>query len=152
MDNSDALIRSILQKTRVIACVGASINPARPSHIVGLYLVSKGLKVIPVNPVYAGQTLFGQEIYPDLASVPIDAKIDMVDIFRRSEFVPPIVDQALKALPDLATIWMQIGVEHAESAKIARDRGVNVIQNRCPKIEYSRLIGQGQLPRQISSA
>ncbi len=96
--------------------------------------------MFPVNPVSAGHTLFGKEIVADLRSVA--QPVDMVDIFRRSEFVPEIVDEALEVFPGLKTIWMQIGVEHAEAARKAEARGVTVIQNRCPKIEYQRLFGE----------
>lgn len=139
MEYSDQYLRKILDRTKVIACVGVSTNPVRPSFFVARYLGLKGFRVIPVNPVYAGQSLFGEEIYPDLSSVPLGANVDMVDVFRRSDAVPPIVDEALKVLPGLQTIWMQIGVEHAGAAAKAEAKGVDVIQNRCPKIEYQRL-------------
>lgn len=140
MGYSDAQLRRILNQTRVIACVGVSMNEVRPSYYVARYLSLKGYRVIPVNPGHAGKRLFGEEIMPDLAS--IEAPVDMVDIFRRSEHVPPIVDQALAAFPALRTIWMQIGVEHAEAAAKAEARGVEVIQNLCPKMEYQRLFGE----------
>ena len=140
MTYSHALLRDILKRTKVIACVGVSPNPVRPSHYVGRYLALKGYKVIPVNPGHAGKTLFGATVHGDLSE--IEEPVDMVDIFRRSEAVPPIVDQALEVFPQLRTIWMQIGVEHAEAAAKAESRGVTVIQNRCPKIEYQRLFGE----------
>jgi len=96
--------------------------------------------VIPVNPGLAGQTLLGELVYPDLKSIPDD--VDMVDIFRRSDAVPGIVDEALARWPELQTIWMQIGVEHAAATAVAEARGVDVVQNRCPKIEYQRLFGE----------
>ena len=142
MDYSDADLKRILTRTKVIACVGVSPNPVRPSHFVARYLRLKGFRVIPVNPGHAGERLFGETVYADLASIPEDIPVDMVDIFRRSEHVPPIVDTALASLPGLRTIWMQIGVEHAEAAARAEARGVTVIQNRCPKIEYQRLFGE----------
>jgi predicted CoA-binding protein len=142
MDYSDADLKRILTRTKVIACVGVSPNPVRPSHFVARYLRLKGFRVIPVNPGHAGERLFGETVYADLASIPADIPVDMVDIFRRSEHVPPIVDTALASLPALRTIWMQIGVEHAEAAARAEARGVTVVQNRCPKIEYQRLFGE----------
>lgn len=142
MNYSDALLTDILRSTKVIACVGVSMKTVRPSYFVARYLGLKGYRVIPVNPGHAGQTLFGEEIYPDLASIPKSADVDFVDIFRRSEAVPAIVDEALAELPDLRTIWMQIGVEHAEAGALAESRGIKVIQNRCPKIEYQRLFGE----------
>ncbi|MBS8225069.1 CoA-binding protein [Vannielia litorea] len=136
----DSLLRRILTETKVIACVGVSMNQVRPSYYVARYLSLKGFRVIPVNPGHAGKMLFGETIMPDLSS--IDAKVDMVDIFRRSEAVPPIVEEALGAFPELKTVWMQIGVENAEAAAMAEDRGVTVIQNLCPKMEYQRLFGE----------
>ncbi len=140
MSYSFAFLRQILDETKTIACVGISPNPVRPSHFVGRYLTSKGYRVIPVNPGHAGKELFGEEIMPDLSS--IREPVDMVDIFRRSEHVLPIVEEALAAFPDLKTIWMQIGVENEEAAKLAQARGMKVVMNRCPKIEYQRLFGE----------
>jgi predicted CoA-binding protein len=137
---SDDLLRSVLSKTKVIAMVGVSPNPVRPSNYVGRYMTLKGFKVHPINPQVAGDTLWGATVLNGLAGAP--AEIDMVDIFRRSEFVPDIVDEALVHLPNLKTIWMQIGVTHAEAAARAEAKGITVIQNRCPKIEYQRLFGE----------
>jgi len=137
---SDSHLKSVLEKAKVVAVVGVSSNPVRPSYFVARYLTLKSYRVIPVNPGLAGQELFGETVYASLADIPFG--VDMVDIFRRSEAVPPIVDEALARWPDLQTIWMQIGVEHAEAAAKAEARGVNVIQNRCPKIEYQRLFGE----------
>ncbi|MCH2095164.1 MAG: CoA-binding protein [Rhodobacteraceae bacterium] len=137
---SDSVLTSILKRTKTIAVVGVSMNPVRPSYYVARYLSLKGYKVIPVNPGHAGKTLFGYSVRSTLAD--IEEPVDMVDIFRRSEAVPPIVDDALDVLPDLRTIWMQIGVEHQQAAEIARTRGVDVVMNRCPKIEYQRLFGE----------
>lgn len=139
---SDALLRDILTTTRVIAVVGVSPNPVRPSYFVARYLGLKGFTVIPVNPGHAGEEIHGQRVHADLASIPKEAKVDMVDIFRRSEAVPGIVEAALAELPDLRTIWMQIGVSHEAAAAKAEARGIRVIQNRCPKIEYQRLFGE----------
>jgi len=138
--SSDSQLRDILTRTRVIAVVGVSMNPVRPSYYVARYLSLKGFTVIPVNPGHAGEKLFGQTVRATLSE--ITEPVDMVDIFRRSEAVPPIVDEALEAFPDLRTIWMQIGVIHAEAAEVARARGVDVVMNRCPKIEYQRLFGE----------
>ena len=140
MTYSDDLLKTVLTRTRRIAVVGVSMNPVRPSYYVARYLGLKGFQVVPVNPVHAGERLFGAEVRASLTE--IDGPVDMVDIFRRSEAVPPIVDEALEVFPDLQTIWMQIGVEHAEAAAKAEARGVTVIQNRCPKIEYQRLFGE----------
>lgn len=140
MTYTDAFLRDILKRTKTVAVLGVSANQVRPSFYVARYLKLKGYRVIPVNPGLAGQELLGETVYPDLTSIPED--VDMVDIFRRSEAVPAIVDEALARWPDLPTIWMQIGVQHAEAAATAEARGIDVIQNRCPKIEYQRLFGE----------
>lgn len=120
--------------------VGVSANPVRPSFYVARYLKLKGYDVIPVNPGHAGKELFGRAVVARLAE--IEDGVDMVDIFRRSEAVPEIVDEALAAFEGLQTIWMQIGVKHEAAAEKAQARGVTVIQDRCPKIEYQRLYGE----------
>ncbi|MEL6682381.1 MAG: CoA-binding protein [Pseudomonadota bacterium] len=140
MSYSDDFLRVVLERTKTIAVVGISANPVRPSYYVARYLGLKGYRVIPVNPGLAGQELLGERVYSDVAEIPDD--VDMVDIFRRSEAVPPIVDASLQRWPDLQTIWMQIGVEHSGAAAQAEARGVDVIQNRCPKIEYQRLFNE----------
>ncbi len=137
---SDEFLRSILKRTKTVAVVGVSMNEVRPSFYVARYLSLKGFTVIPVNPGHAGKQLFGQTVRSTLSDITED--VDMVDIFRRSEAVPPIVDEALEAFPSLRTIWMQIGVEHAKAAAKAEARGVDVVMNRCPKIEYQRLFGE----------
>ena len=137
---SDPFIRDILKRTKRIAVVGVSMNEVRPSFYVARYLKLKGFEVIPVNPGHAGKVAFGQTVVASLAD--IEGDVDMVDIFRRSEHVPPVVDEALERFPTLQTIWMQIGVWHAEAAKKARARDVDVVMNRCPKIEYQRLFGE----------
>ena len=125
---------------KVIAVVGVSANPVRPSYFVARYLKLKGYRIIPVNPGLAGQSLFGETVLGSIADCP--PQVDMVDIFRRSDHVPPLVDEALAHLPNLRTIWMQIGVEHAEAAAKARAHGVDVVENLCPKMEYQRLFGE----------
>ncbi|WP_299611908.1 CoA-binding protein [uncultured Tateyamaria sp.] len=137
---SDAHLRQVLKSTKTVAVVGVSTNPVRPSYYVARYLALKGYTVIPVNPVYAGEMLFGQRIVAGFDD--IDASVDMVDIFRRSDAVPEIVEAAMAQIPTLETVWMQIGVEHPDAAAKARGAGLTVIQNRCPKIEYQRLFGE----------
>lgn len=140
MSYSDDLIRSILSRTRRIAVVGVSMNPVRPSYYVARYLDLKGYEVVPVNPGHAGEMLFGRKVVASLSE--IEGEVDMVDIFRRSDAVPPIVDEALERFAGLQTLWMQIGVTHAAAAAKAEARGVTVVQDRCPKIEYQRLYGE----------
>lgn len=135
---TDSDITQILKRTRRIALIGASANPARPSHGVMRFLLDAGYEVVPVNPGLAGQTLLGQQVVGNLRE--IEGDIDMIDIFRRSEYVPDIVNDALEAFPSLQTVWMQIGVVHEEAAKVARARGVDVVMDRCPAIEYPRLM------------
>lgn len=139
---TDEFLKTVLKRTKVIACVGVSMNPTRPSYFVARYLNLKGFRVIPVNPGHAGKMLFGQEIIASLAEIPMNTKVDFLDVFRRSEHVLPIVEDALERLPDLKTVWMQIGVENAEATEKATAAGCDVIQDRCPKIEYQRLYGE----------
>lgn len=136
----DDHLKNVLKRTKRVAVVGVSMNPVRPSYYVARYLSLKGYTVIPVNPGHAGKMLFGQTVQASMSD--IKDGVDMVDIFRRSEAVPPIVDEAIEVFPGLDTVWMQIGVENAEATRKAEARGVTVIQNRCPKIEYQRLFGE----------
>ncbi len=145
MPVTDDLIRKVLTDTQVIALVGASPNPDRPSFRVARFLQSRGYRVVPVNPGQSGAMLHGEQVYPDLAAIPSGIAVDMIDIFRRPDAVPGIVDQALVRFPDLKAIWMQLGVQHPDAAMTAEARGVTVIQNRCPAIEYPRLIGASPL-------
>jgi predicted CoA-binding protein len=140
MDYSDDFLRGILKRTRSVAVVGVSSNPVRPSFYVARYLALKGYQIVPINPGLAGQELLGQRCYGSLSEVPFE--VDMVDIFRRSEAVPTIVDEALGRFEALRTIWMQIGVVHDGAAAVAQARGVDVVMDRCPKIEYQRLFGE----------
>lgn len=142
MSYSDDDLRRILKRTKVVAVVGMSLNPVRPSYYVARYLSLKGMRVIPVNPGHAGKVAFGQEVRASLSDIPADIPVDMVDIFRRSEAVGPIVEEALAVLPALETVWMQIGVVNEPAAEAARAAGKEVIMDRCPKIEYQRLFGE----------
>ena len=142
-DNTDdTTLRTILENSQTIAMVGASTNPVRPSLFVATYLNSRGRRVIPINPAQAGQELFGEPVLASISGIPKGTKVDMLDIFRRSEAVPEIVDEALAHLmPDLKYIWMQYGVRHAEAAEKAREAGLIVVEDRCPKVEHMRLLG-----------
>ncbi len=142
---SDETVREILTTVRTIAVVGASPNPARPSNEVLGYLVAKGFETYPVNPWHAGGLIRGRPTYARLADVP--APIDMVDVFRNSAAARGAVDDALNLDPLPAVIWMQLGVVNEEAAERARARGVTVVMNRCPKIEFRRLFDR---PRAVS--
>lgn len=118
--------------------VGATANRARPAYFVMKYLLSRGFKVIPINPGHA--EILGQTAYPRLADVP--EPIDMVDIFRRSSAVDGVVDEALALDPLPNVVWMQLGIRNDAAAARAEAAGVTVIMDRCPKIEYGRLCGE----------
>ncbi|HXD44916.1 MAG TPA: CoA-binding protein [Pseudolabrys sp.] len=133
----DAYIRGILNTVKTIAMVGFSPKENRPSYFVFKYLLERGYRIIPVNPGQAGKEVLGQKIYASLSDIP--EPIDMVDIFRASENVPPIVAEALTLSPRPQVIWMQLTVRNDEAAKQAEDAGLKVVMNRCPKIEYGRL-------------
>lgn len=130
------VIARIIRETRVIAVVGLSPRPDRPSHGVACFLQQSGFRIIPINPGHAGEMILGERCHARLSDIPEPATVDMVDIFRRPEAVPEIVDEALAVLPGLRTIWMQLGVSHATAAAAARRRGITVIEDRCPRIEF----------------
>jgi uncharacterized protein len=133
----DNCIRGILNTVKTIAMVGASEKQNRPSYFAFKYLLERGYRMIPVNPGHAGKTLLGQKIYARL--IDIAEPIDMVDIFRSSQYALPIVQEALSLKPRPQVIWMQLGVRSDEAAALAEANGLRVIMNRCPKIEYGRL-------------
>lgn len=133
-------IRGILQQVRTVALVGASNNAVRPSFLVMKYLLDKGYAVIPVNPGLAGQQILGQTVYAALKDIPV--KIDMVDIFRNSDAAGPITDEALELKPKPGVIWMQLSVRDDAAAARAEAAGVQVVMNRCPKMEYGKLSGE----------
>ncbi|WP_103171860.1 CoA-binding protein [Paracoccus sp. SY] len=134
----DEDIARIARTVRIVAIVGLSPNEMRPSWGVARYLQANGFRIIPVNPGHAGGTILGETVYARLADIPKSAHVQMVDIFRRSEAVGSIVDEALVHLPDLKSIWLQLGIRDDIAAAKARARGVTVIQDRCPKIEFPR--------------
>lgn len=137
-DYADSYIRDILRDTKTIAMVGASTNWARPSFFAMKYLQAKGFRVIPVNPGAAGQDLLGEKVHATLKDIP--EKIDMVDVFRASEHVPPIADEAIAI--GAKVLWLQLGVVNEEAARKAEAAGIKVVMNRCPKIEFGRLSGE----------
>ncbi|MFS2326417.1 CoA-binding protein [Brucella sp. H1_1004] len=137
--SSDNEIRDILRTVKTIALLGASPKPERPSNGVMKFLLDHGYHVIPVNPGQVGKTIHGQRVVGQLAD--IDEPIDMVDVFRASDALPGIVDEimALKKRPSV--LWTQLNVIHVEAAQTAKSKGIKVIMDRCPAIEYPRLIG-----------
>lgn len=133
----DSYIRGVLNTVKTIAMVGASEKQNRPSYFAFKYLLERGYKMIPVNPGHAGQQMLGQPIYARLADIP--EPVDMVDIFRASQYAPAVVRQALALNPKPRVIWMQLGVRNDEAAALAEANGMKVVMNRCPKIEYGLL-------------
>jgi hypothetical protein len=149
----DTYIRGILNTVKTIAMVGASEKENRPSYFAFKYLLERGYKMIPVNPGHAGEQILGQRIYARLADIP--EPVDMVDIFRASQYALAIVQEALTLNPRPQVIWMQLGVRSDEAAALAEANGMKVVMNRCPKIEYGRLSSEiawmGVNTRTISS-
>jgi predicted CoA-binding protein len=133
----DSYIRGILNTAKTIAMVGVSANTSRPSYFAFKYLLERGYHMIPVNPGLAGQELLGQKVYAKLADIP--EPVDMVDVFRASQYALPIVQEALALRLRPQVIWMQLRVRNDEAAKLAESNGLKVVMNRCPKIEYGRL-------------
>ena len=133
----DSFIRGILNAVKTIAMVGISPKDNRPSYFAFKYLQERGYRMIPVNPGQAGKEILGQKVYASLADIP--EPVDMVDIFRASAYALPVVQEALALKPKPQVIWMQLGVHNEAAAKLAKDAGMKVVMNRCPKIEYGRL-------------
>lgn len=136
----DEDIARVAQSTRVIAVVGLSPNESRASWGVARYLQANGLRVFPVNPGHAGTRILGEHVYASLTDISKSSGVQMVNIFRRPEAVGPIVDEALRHLPDLQTIWLQLGIRNDAAVEKARQRGLIVIQDRCSKIEFARYL------------
>ena len=134
---SDHYIRGILNSVKTIAVVGVSSNTVRPSYFVFKYLLERGYRMIPVNPGQTGNDILGQKVYAKLTD--IAEPVDMVDIFRASQFAPGVVDEALQMKPRPQVIWMQLTVRNDEAAAKAEAAGIKVVMDRCPKIEYGRL-------------
>jgi len=136
MDDIQTL-RRILAENRVVAIVGLSADWFRPSYFAAKYLQEHGYRVIPVNPRYAGKKVLGETCYASLGAVP--EKVEIVDVFRRSQDVPPIADEAIAI--GAKVLWQQIGVKNEAAAEKARTAGLDTVMDRCVKIEHARLFG-----------
>lgn len=133
----DNYLKQILTSVKTIAMVGASPKPDRASHRVMAYLQARGYRVIPVNPACRGEELLGERVYNRLDDIPDRIKIDMVDVFRRSEAVPEITEAAIRI--HAKVLWLQLGVIHGDAARRAQEHGLQVVMDRCPKIDIPRL-------------
>jgi predicted CoA-binding protein len=133
----DGNIKGLLERSRTIAVLGVSNKPERDSHRVAAYLQQVGYRMIPVNPIL--EEVLGQTCYPDLASIPDDIDVDIVDVFRRAEFIPEIVEDAIER--GARAVWLQLGISHPEAEQRALEAGLEVISNRCIKGEHGRLLG-----------
>jgi predicted CoA-binding protein len=127
-------IRAILERYKTVAVVGLSPKPERDSHRVARYLKDNGYTIFPVNP--GQKEILGETCYPNLRAIPF--AVEVVDIFRRPEAIPPIVDEAIEV--NAKVVWMQLGLAHNESAKRARGAGLEVVMNKCIKIEHTNLL------------
>lgn len=133
--NDDKTMKDILLSVKTVASVGLSSNPAKESYGIVQYLKSQGYRVIPVNPT--ADEILGEKSYPDLESVP--EKIDVVQVFRKPEDVPPVVDSAIKA--GAKVVWMQEGIVNEDAAQTAREAGLQVVMDACMRATHQRLIG-----------
>ncbi|MDA1100738.1 MAG: CoA-binding protein [Proteobacteria bacterium] len=139
---SDGMLRNVLTTVRTIAMIGASGDWKRPSFFAMKYLQRRGYRVIPVNPTRAGDEILGERVYASLAEVP--CQIDMVDVFRSSEAALGIAEEAVAAMAakQIKVLWLQLGIRNDAAAKLAQGAGMQVIMDRCPKIEFARLSGE----------
>jgi predicted CoA-binding protein len=127
----------ILTENNVIAMVGLSSDPMRPSHFAAIYMQSEGYKIVPVNPRYAGKTILGETVYASLSDIPFP--VDIVDVFRKPEECPGLAEEAAKI--GAKVFWIQLGLESDEAGRIARAASLDFVQNRCVKIEHARFFG-----------
>ncbi len=132
--NEDNEIKEILENTKTIAIIGLSPNEKKASNIVAKYLQKAGFKIVPVYP--KEDVILGEKVYRNLEEIPF--KVDLVDIFRKPQVIATIVDEALKR-GDVDTIWTQLGLVNNEACQKAKEKGLNVVQNKCTKIEHQRL-------------
>jgi len=131
-------IKKILSNSKTVAVVGISPKEDRPSYIVASYLKSKGYQIIPVRP--DGEQILGEKVYHSLTEIPKEINVEVVDIFRKSEDVPPIVDEAIRR--GAKAVWMQEGIIHKEAGEKAEKAGLSVVMDRCMKKEHQKLMNQ----------
>ena len=141
---NDNELRLLLKKINSMVMIGVSASPLRASFFVARYFVLRGISVIPINPNYAGQYLWGEKVLGKISDIAPDKRVDLIDIFRPSKEVPDIVDDTIKYLKPLGckTVWMQIGIQNKQPEHKAKKKGMNVIMDKCPKIENQRLFGE----------
>ena len=141
---NDNELRVLLKKINSIVMIGVSASPLRASFFVARYFVLRGISVIPINPNYDGKYLWGEKVLGKISDIDPNKRVDLIDIFRPSKEAPNIVQDTIKYLKPSGckTIWMQIGIKNKKAAQIARDNGMNVIMDKCPKIENQRLFGE----------
>src|SRR5579872_5372477 len=131
---------TIIQQYRHVAIVGVSADQYRPSHFVAIYLQAEGYDIIPINPRYVGQTILGKRVYASLTEAKeAGEQIEIVDVFRKAEDVPPVADEAMSI--GAKVLWLQLGIRNDEAARKAEQAGLVVVQNRCLKIEHARFFG-----------
>ena len=135
MTPTDDELRPVLERARTIAVVGLSDKPERDSNEIARYLQSQGYRVVPVNPMV--REVLGERSYPSVAEIPHDIRVDIVDVFRKSDQVPPVVDEAIAR--HVPTVWMQLGVANAEASARGRRAGLTVFENLCIMVQHRRL-------------
>ena len=129
-----------LQQYRHVAIVGISADQYRPSHFVAIYLQAEGYDIVPINPRYAGQTILGKRVYATLTEAKeAGEQIEIVDVFRKAQDVPPIAEEAIKI--GAKVLWLQLGIRNDEAGERAREAGLLFVQDRCMKIEHARFFG-----------
>lgn len=137
MSLNDTDLTALLGETRVIAVVGLSPNTDRPSYRVAAYLKAAGYRIIPVRP--ATSEVLGETCYPSLSAIPADIQVDIVDLFRRGEETPPLVKEAARI--GAKAVWLQSGITHPDSRRLAAEHGLQYVEDRCLMVEHRRLLG-----------
>ena len=141
---NDSELRTLFKKTKSMAMIGVSASPLKASFFVARYFVLRGISIIPINPNYEGQYLWGEKVLGKISDIDPNKRVDLIDIFRPSKEVPNIVDETIRYLKPLGckTVWMQIGIKNKKAELKAKNNDMRVIMDKCPKIEYQRLFGE----------